>query len=96
MSSTGELYIEEVEDIFLEELDKAFGKGNWKLSHKGYCNLWEVEDFPDECEIVVEDKEGEKIGTAFVQNRFYTEANDLGQKYIQIEPESTTIEKEEK
>lgn len=67
MSARGELFVtEDVQDGYRKQIDRAFGKGKWRLSTMGYCHLYDEREFPDAFEIDVMTYIGSqeiKIGT---------------------------------
>lgn len=94
MSARGFLYItENVRDAFENELDEAFGKGNWNIDGNEYNDLWDERNFPDIMEGNILNEEGNVIGHIKVTNEFVIEDYGYG-KFIDVNPVSIKITKE--
>ena len=71
MTKFGELYIQEDLTMhFEEELDKAYGKGTWRLKCGSYANILRSNEFPLLLQLDVFDKElDEKVGRVEISNK---------------------------
>ncbi len=92
MSTRGETFVsEEVGDGYKKELNRAFGKGKYRLHLEGSYNMCDERLFPDSLEIDVLDYETDKkIGTIKVDIRKFIDDNGYG-SFIEIEPDGINI-----
>lgn len=103
MTADGELFIDEdCRDFFQKELDKAFGKGKWRLDGGKFSDVWDTSELPKVCEVPIVDEDADwdengdwkVIGTAFITLKFGIVGNpNGGEKYIEAEPKSIKITK---
>lgn len=94
MTADGELYIDgDCTDTFTPELDKVFGKGKWKIDDSPYSDLWDMRTFPLQADILIQDIDtNEIIGKAVIISKPII-VEDMGGRYVDLEPESINITK---
>jgi len=94
MTADGILYIDETcRDVFEKELNKAFGKGKWRLVPNKFCDLWDMSQFPNEVTVdVVDDETDKKLGEATITSNPYI-ADDVFGRYIEVEPKGIEMKK---
>ncbi len=97
MSADGELYIgEECRDTFYDNINKVFGKDNWKFDLSDYSDCWDMRLFPKLAPVDILDKETDvKIGTAVISSKFEVDGDDLGRE-IKAVPDDIEITEETK
>lgn len=95
MSSDGELYMQECEDFFRDELDKTFGKDAWRMETASYWNFWDMRQWPDRAEVnILDSKTDEVIGKATIVSKW--KVVDYGfSKGVEPEPHRIEIVKKE-
>ena len=91
MTADGMLYLdEECRDTFEKQLNEKFGKNKWRIDASGYCDFWDLANFPKVAKVDIKSYETDKvIGTAEITSRF--EIEEGAGRYVQPYPDKIKI-----